>query len=176
MQDTLSDLINLQVAYSILAKILSRCKILSRTPDLHPPTLAEDREELVSTRLFFFPFFCFPFFLLKELDSAVWGEAHHQLWPAHGGHWPGEVKGSRATSTCSCCPGLPETLCSSSGDERSTLLPKIQDREFLMVFHIMLSQLFTEHIFNFFVLYKKADGFADINTKLVGSKMQLMHF
>lgn len=45
-----------------------------------------------------------------------------------------------------------------------------------MVFHITLSRLFTEHIYNFFVPYKKADGFADINTKLLGTKMQLMHF
>lgn len=67
-------------------------------PDLHPPTPAEDREELASVRVFFF-FFYFPFFPLKTVDSAGQGEPHHQFWPAHGGHRPAEVKGRRATSS-----------------------------------------------------------------------------
>lgn len=88
----------------------------------------------------------------------------------------GEGQESHLISTCSCCPWLPETLCSFTGGESGTLLPKMWDREFLMVLHITLSRLFTEHIYNFFVPHKKADGFADINIKLLGTKMQLMHF
>lgn len=153
--------------------IESECQ--HKVTDLYPPTLAEDREKLGSMS-FLLLLLLFSLLPLKVAELSWSGRTSSPAVASHRGHWPAEVKGSRDTSTCSCCPRLPGALCSFSGGESSTLLPKIRDREFLMMFHITLGQHFTEHIYNFFVPYKKADGFADINTKLLGTKMQLMHF